>query len=82
MNYDDDDYYYFITIITVITIMTSYIITIWTGGGYLLQTRRTLDRIQDHDSRIKDTDPSLGSRLALYGAAYRRAMTEHYSALV
>jgi hypothetical protein len=41
-------------------------IILWTDSrGYLLQTRRTLDRIQDHDSRIKDTD------------AYRRAMTEH-----
>jgi hypothetical protein len=48
-----------------------------TGGGYLLQTRRTLDRIQDHDSRIKDTDAGIGSRLALYDAADRRAMTEH-----
>jgi hypothetical protein len=28
--------------------------------------------------RIKDTDAGLGSRSALYGAAYRRAMTEHW----
>jgi hypothetical protein len=49
----------------------------WTDGGCLLQTRRALDWIQDRESRIKDTDPGLGSRLALYGAAYRRAMTEH-----
>jgi hypothetical protein len=61
----------------MIMIMMIIIILIWTDGGCLLQTRRTLDRIQDHDSRIQDTDPGLGSRLALYGAAYRRAMTEH-----
>jgi hypothetical protein len=48
----------------------------WTDGGCLLQTRRTLHMIQDHESRIKDTDAGLGSRVALYGGPYRRAMTE------
>jgi hypothetical protein len=44
---------------------------VWTEAGYLLQTRRTLDRIQDRDSKPKIQIPSLGSRLALYGGPYR-----------
>jgi hypothetical protein len=45
--------------------------------GCLQQTRETLERIQDRNSKPKDTDAHQGSRLALYGGPYRPAMTEH-----
>jgi hypothetical protein len=46
-------------------------------GGYLLQARRISDRMQGSSRKPKDTDAGLGSRLALCGAPYRRAMTDH-----
>jgi hypothetical protein len=38
---------------------------------------RTLDRIQDRNSKSMIQMPSLGPRLALYGCPYRPAMMEH-----